>query len=548
MLILSTILLILSNAVNTIRDSLNLYSRILVISLIYTCILIILNTYISFFFNGISLYNGLFKTSNYIVISHLFLITLSILIISISSSNKNKNLLDNQIIDNNSKLNKQDIIEEDLAKQIIDNNNLTLNKNTINEKNKIEYPLLILFCIIGGIFLISSSDLISMFLSIELQSYALYLICSIYRNSENSVSAGLTYFLLGGLSSCIILLGQGLLYINTGTTNLESIYIIKNIYESLDEENTNYILYNLNSIQYSLILLSIGLLFKVSSAPFHFWSPDVYDAIPTIVTTFVAIIAKISILFFLLELVYYTNSNSIQFNWINNLMLSSILSLIIGSVLGLTQYRIKRLYAYSTISHIGFLLLAISINNVESIQAFIFYLIQYSISNLNAFIILIAIGYTLYNYEWNDNTISYRNLKEVNNSPIQLISQLKGYFKINPFISISLAITLFSFIGVPPLIGFFAKQKILISALDNGYIFIVLIAILTSVISAVYYLIIVKFIFFEPKVYNIYLSYGSLHYSNIPSTISLIISLITIIILIFILLNSILDEIIYIII
>jgi NADH-ubiquinone oxidoreductase chain 2 len=470
------------------------------------------------------------------------------LIISISSSNKNKNLLDKQIVDNNNKLNKQDIIEEDLAKQIIDNNNLTLNKNTINEKNKIEYPLLILFCIIGGIFLISSSDLISMFLSIELQSYALYLICSIYRNSENSVSAGLTYFLLGGLSSCIILLGQGLLYINTGTTNLESIYIIKNIYESLDEENTNYILYNLNSIQYSLILLSIGLLFKVSSAPFHFWSPDVYDAIPTIVTTFVAIIAKISILFFLLELVYYTNSNYIQFNWINNLMLSSILSLIIGSVLGLTQYRIKRLYAYSTISHIGFLLLALSINNVESIQAFIFYLIQYSISNLNAFIILIAIGYTLYNYEWNDNTISYRNLKEINNSPIQLISQLKGYFKINPFISISLAITLFSFIGVPPLIGFFAKQKILISALDNGYIFIVLIAILTSVISAVYYLIIVKFIFFEPKVYNTYLNYGSLHYSNIPSTISLIISLITIIILIFILLNSILDEIIYIII
>jgi NADH-ubiquinone oxidoreductase chain 2 len=139
-------------------------------------------------------------------------------------------------------------------------------------------------------------------------------------------------------------------------------------------------------------------------------------------------------------------------------------------------------------------------------------------------------------------------LKEINNSPIQLISQLKGYFKINPFISISLAITLFSFIGVPPLIGFFAKQKILISALDNGYIFIVLIAILTSVISAVYYLIIVKFIFFEPKVYNTYLSYGSLHYSNIPSTISLIISLITIIILIFILLNTILDEIIYIII
>jgi NADH-ubiquinone oxidoreductase chain 2 len=393
-----------------------------------------------------------------------------------------------------------------------------------------------------------------MFISIELQSYALYLICSIYRNSENSVSAGLTYFLLGGLSSCIILLGQSLLYVNTGTTNIENIYIIKNIYDVLDKENLLNIdlnIYNFNSIQYSIIILSIGLLFKISSAPFHFWSPDVYDAIPTIVTTFVAIVGKISIVIFLLELVYYTNSNISQLNWINNLMLSSILSLIIGSVLGLTQYRIKRLYAYSTISHIGFLLLALSINNVESIQAFMFYLIQYSLTNLNAFIILIAIGYTLYNYVWNDKTISYRNLKDINNSPIQLISQLKGYFKINPFIAISLSITLFSFIGVPPLAGFFAKQRILISALDNGYIFITLIAILTSVISAVYYLVVIKSIFFDQKAYISYnnsLSNHFLYKINLPYVVSLIISLITLTLLIFILLNYVIDDIIYIII
>ena len=144
--------------------------------------------------------------------------------------------------------------------------------------------------------------------------------------------------------------------------------------------------------------MSIGFLFKISAAPFHFWSPDVYDAIPTIVTTFVAIIAKISILVFLLEIVHYTSNLffSINFVWTYGLLLSSFLSLIVGTVLGLTQSRIKRLFAYSTISHLGFILLAITINSLESIQAFVFYLMQYSISNLNAFIIIIAIGYSLY--------------------------------------------------------------------------------------------------------------------------------------------------------
>jgi len=261
----------------------------------------------------------------------------------------------------------------------------------------------------------------------------------------------------------------------------------------------------------------------VSSAPFHFWSPDVYDAIPTIVTTFVAIIAKISIFIFFLELVYYASITSLNFSWKNNLLISSLLSLIIGSVLGLTQFRIKRLYAYSTISHIGFILLALSINSIESIQAFFFYILQYSISNLNAFIILITIGYSfIYLYkdthagtEKNkDNITIYEqtlahsqsnneNLKDTNLSPIQLISQLKGYFKINPLLAISLAITLYSFIGVPPLIGFFAKQMILSAAIDNGYIFMSLIAILTSVISAVYYLVIIRYMFFEKNEYKI---------------------------------------------
>jgi NADH-ubiquinone oxidoreductase chain 2 len=157
--------------------------------------------------------------------------------------------------------------------------------------------------------------------------------------------------------------------------------------------------------------------------------------------------------------------------------------------------------AYSTISHLGFILLALAINSIESIQAFIFYLIQYSLSNLNVFVLLSSIGYSLY-YYINDNK-EYNELSDKNNSPIQLISQLKGFFYINPFLALSLVITIFSFVGIPPLIGFFAKQMVLSAALEGGYVFLTLVAILTSVISAVYYLNIVKQVFFNKSEYNI---------------------------------------------
>jgi NADH-ubiquinone oxidoreductase chain 2 len=182
-------------------------------------------------------------------------------------------------------------------------------------------------------------------------------------------------------------------------------------------------------------------------------------------------------------------------------LFSSLLSLIIGTVLGLAQVRIKRLFAYSTISHVGFILLALCINSIESIQAFIFYLMQYSISNLNAFIILISIGFSLFYYTNDSN--DYKQLSEKENSPIQLISQLKGYFYINPVLALSFAITIFSFVGIPPLIGFFAKQMVLSAALDSGYVFMALLAILTSVISAVYYLNIIKQVFFDRPDYKI---------------------------------------------
>jgi len=232
------------------------------------------------------------------------------------------------------------------------------------------------------------------------------------------------------------------------------------------------------------------------------------------------------------------------------------LSLFIGSILGLTQFRIKRLYAYSTISHIGFILLALSINTTESIQAFFFYLMQYSISNLNAFILLITIGYTFFNLVYKnkkDINDKLKTLKDVNFSSIQLIHQIRGYFYINPILALSLAITLFSFIGVPPLVGFFAKQMILSAALDSGYVFMTLVAIITSVISAVYYLVVVKEVFFDKDEYvlndeldnknlNLLLNKNnmkekvSFNINNVvlSSSLTSIISIITLIILLFI--------------
>lgn len=192
-------------------------------------------------------------------------------------------------------------------------------------------------------------------------------------------------------------------------------------------------------------------------------------------------------------------------------MISSLLSFIVGSVLGLTQSRIKRLFAYSTISHVGFILLGLSADNTESTQACIFYIFQYTISNLNAFFILLSVGFILYLYVYKEG-IETRGIRDKiideNNSPIQLISQIKGYFYVNSYLSISLAITLFSFIGIPPIAGFFAKQMILSSALnnnpgENSQVFLALVAIITSVIGAAYYLNLIKQIFFYKSDYSI---------------------------------------------
>ena len=546
MLLSSIVSLLLSNAVTLRRDKSILYSRVGILMLLFSSILGLNSLYLNYLDTGIGLYGGLFHATSTTQTFHVFIFLISATILQLTGFYPRRVLIAEC---------------SSLTKLIFYNFSYYRTKitNKMGEQFKIiEYPLIILFIVAGSVFLVSTSDLVSIFLSIELQSYGLYLLSTLYRNSELATSGGLTYFLLGGLSSCFILLATSLLYANSGTTNLDGIYVITSLSE-MGNENIGNVFggatwYQPHYINMSLLILSVGFLFKVSAAPFHFWSPDVYDAIPTIVTTFVTIIAKISIFVFLLEIVHYTSNTlfSTQFTWTTSLLVSSLLSLVIGTVVGLTQFRIKRLFAYSTISHVGFILLALTINSIESIQAFIFYLMQYSISNLNAFILLISIGFSLYSYV-NDNKEN-RELVDKNNSPIQLISQLKGFFYINPVLALSLAITLFSFAGIPPLLGFFAKQMVLSAALDNGYIFLTLIAILTSVISAVYYLNIIKQMFFDKLEYNVnpplkdMVMHGTLTKNNVlvnkltfkhnniilSSSLTITISILTLVILLFI--------------
>jgi NADH-ubiquinone oxidoreductase chain 2 len=535
MIILSILLILLSNAVTLRRDVSILFNRVAILALSY-CILQDMIS-LSIVSKGIGLHGGLLHITNITQIFHIFIFFISILILQLTSFHPRKVWIP-----------EYSSFSELLNYKLVYYRTKIINK--MGEHLKIiEYPLIILFVNLGGVFLISTNDLVSIFLSIELQSYGLYIISTIYRNSEFSTTGGLIYFFLGGLSSCFILLGTALLYANSGTTNLDGLYIINSISDFSDMTYW----YKPYYINFALLVFSIGFLFKVSAAPFHFWSPDVYDAIPTIVTTFVAIIAKISIFIFLLELVYYTSNNFSDLNWTFSLIISSLFSLIIGTVVGLTQFRIKRLFAYSTISHVGYMLLALGISSIESTQAFIFYLTQYSISNLNAFVIIIAIGFSFYRYT--SNSKEHKELLDKNNSPVQLINQLRGYYFINPLLAISFAITIFSFMGIPPLVGFFGKQMVLSAALDKGYIFITLIAILTSVVGGVYYLTIVKEIFFYSPTYKINPLLENLNISGkiepiskevsikhnnitISSPMAFVISVITLIILLFIFINK----------
>ena len=517
MILTFILLLLFSNGLTIRPDTSILYSRIGLLIVFYSIISTMLSFHITYLQTGIGLYGGLFHVTPITHGFQIFILLLCGIILLMTGFYPRK---------------KHKGVSMSLWNKVKEYTSI-INK-TSEQFTIIEYALIIIFVISGATLLLTSSDLGSIYLCIELQSFSLYIISAIHRNSESSTGSALTYFLLGGLSSCFILLGLALIYANAGLTNLDGIYSIISDSEKYLNFSTWYIH---NYIFYALILISVGFLFKIAAAPFHWWSPDVYDGVPTIVTTFIAILGKIAILVIFLELSYYTSTliySMIQYySWTVSLFISCLLSLIVGTVLGLTQIRIKRLLAYSTISHIGFILLALIAYSIESYQAYIFYIIQYILTNLNAFVVIIGIGFSLYLYY--TNISENNNISEKNNSPIQLISQLKGYFSINPALALCLIITIFSFIGLPPLAGFFGKQMVLTSALNNNHTILVIVAILTSVIGAVYYLSIIKTIYFNTKEYI--KSYKIVQMS-LSNYLSISLAILTLIISVFILIPN----------
>jgi len=519
MIILSILTLLVAMSLPSIKNQITpvLFSRIALLSLTYSAILAFNMVYIQSIGSGVGLFAGLFQITIISQLTDIFIFLIASSILIISQFYTYKFNYDTISLSTNKKTNNDQI--------------LLKNKDEISE-----YSLIILFSVAGGSLLISSADLVSMYLSIELQSFAVYILATIYKNSLSSTSAGLKYFLLGGLSSCLILLGSGIIYTYTGLSNLESIYSLVSVSDSI----------NINQgFTLGLILILVGFLFKVSAAPFHNWAPDVYDNVPTIVTTWLSIMPKISIFIFLLEIqslpwIDY-NILNVEFYNKNLLLISSLLSLIIGSIVGLAQVRIKRLLTYSTISHVGFLLLALSINTEQSVEAFLFYIVQYTITNLNLFLILLSFGYILYmkpknNFLYANNLSQDANNYKLNDkNDIENITDLKGQFNSNPVLGLTFAISLFSMAGIPPLIGFFGKQQVLYSATYNGYYFLSLVAIIVSVISASYYLKIIKEIHFSNININILNTNNKNEDLLIQNSPSYLISVLTLINLLFIL-------------
>jgi NADH-ubiquinone oxidoreductase chain 2 len=257
LLISLLIYLLISNAVSLKQDKSILFSRIVINSLIFVSIISINNLYIKPLEKGIGIYGGLFNITIISQSFNIFIFIISGIILTLTAFYPRK-----VYIKQYSSLYKLFLFK------FIYNKNLISNK-TGKQFGIIEYALIIVFILCGAVFLISTGDLISIFLSIELQSYGLYILCTLYRDSESSTASGLTYFLLGGLASCFILLGSALLYVNTGTTSLDNIYLISSLFDISNKLNVIYS-YQLDFMYISLIIMSVGLLFKVSAAPFHF--------------------------------------------------------------------------------------------------------------------------------------------------------------------------------------------------------------------------------------------------------------------------------------
>ena len=328
----------------------------------------------------------------------------------------------------------------------------------------IEYPILILSSVLGMMIMISSNDLIVFYMGLELQSLGLYVLATFNRDQLKSSEAGLKYFVLSALSSGLLLYGCSLIYGFTGSTNFDLIA------EQLNSDKY--------ALTFGIVFILVGLAFKISAVPFHMWAPDVYEGSPTCVTLFFTMVPKIAALTVFIRFLYVPFLNLID-QWQMILVFLSIASMLFGAIAAIGQTNLKRLIAYSSISHVGYALAGLATGSNDGIQSSVIYITIYILMNLGFFSCLL--------------------MMRRNNKYFEDIEDLSGLSKNHPLLSLSLLIILFSLAGIPPLAGFFAKFYIFKSVLEQSMYFLAIVGLLSTVVAAFYYLRIIKIIYFDKE-------------------------------------------------
>jgi len=329
---------------------------------------------------------------------------------------------------------------------------------------KFEYPVLVLFATTGMLMMISAHDLMALYVGLELQSLSLYVVAAFKRDSSRSSEAGLKYFVLGALSSGMLLYGASLIYGFTGSTEFTQIA------NAVQPSGANI------GLIFGLVFLLTGFAFKISAVPFHMWTPDVYEGAPTPVTAFFAAAPKIAAMALFVRVVI-TAFPAVTDQWQQIVIFLSIASMGLGAFAAIGQRNIKRLMAYSSIGHMGFALVGLAAGTEQGVQGVIVYLAIYLVMTLGTFAVVLSLR---------------RDGKMVED-----IAQLAGLSRTKPLMALALAVLLFSLAGIPPLAGFFAKFYVFLAAIEAGLYPLAVIGVLLSVVGAFYYLRIVKLMYFD---------------------------------------------------
>ncbi len=332
---------------------------------------------------------------------------------------------------------------------------------------RFEYPILIVFATLGMMMMISANNLMSLYMGLELQSLSLYVIASFQRDDGRSTEAGLKYFVLGALASGMLLYGSSLIYGFTGTTDFSAIAAMF----GNGAENSPGL-----GVIFGIVFILAGLAFKVSAVPFHMWTPDVYEGAPTPVTAFFAIAPKIAALALFMRVMVGPFGGLVA-EWQQIVVFISMASMLLGAFAALSQTNIKRLMAYSSIGHVGYALIGIAAGSKAGIQGVLIYLAIYLAMNLGTFACILAM--------------------RRGDQMVEQISDLAGLGKTHKMLALALTIFMFSMAGIPPLAGFVGKLYIFMPAIDAGLYTLAIVGVLASVVSAVYYLRIIKIMYFD---------------------------------------------------